>query len=90
MSKSGWCAGINVPHHKCKPGPWSNGDQCECICHSGSVAGDALIDAAIERERARQQWEAEQQALLEQMNDEEDATAADAPKPKTKRGKKAA
>lgn len=89
MAKSGWCAGVKVPHHKCMPGPWSNGARCECICHSGSEEGNRLIDEAREREQARAAWEAEQQALLDQVNDEEPEEPVEI-KPKTKRRKKAA
>lgn len=68
--RSGWCLRDYDDHHKCRPGPWSNGQQCECVCHTGSEEGKALIAAAEERESARLERMAEAERVFQEMQGE--------------------
>ncbi|MFS0887086.1 hypothetical protein [Aeromicrobium sp. 179-A 4D2 NHS] len=52
--------------------------------------GNRLIDEAIARERARAEWEAEQQRLLDEVQAEEEEAVDETSKPKTRRKRKVA
>lgn len=65
VMRSGWCLTDHDDHHKCRRGPWSNGQECECVCHTDSVEGEAMLAESEARAERRAERLAEAQAQFE-------------------------